>query len=487
MSQLFLNEARRVEGFWGQKNEQGLSLLDNISSSYERAVTAVLLENQKLANEKFLGESATDSADIATFKRISIPLVRRIFPNLIANKIISVQPLLGPTGLVYYLRFRYGSNKGAMRGADLSAQGYPYDDAASLQHKTSGDTNIDRFYTHQFVENETSSTDAGGDVTSIYEPLEHTPVLPGTLTGTIYDGAVAIQTFTVAESGTFTFTDIGSPSPKVTSGTLDETTGEVRLTWGAAPGANHVVFSYDYNMEGNADIPEVNMVVDSEQVTAVSRKLKAVWTFEAQQDIRSQHSLDLESEISGVMAQQVNLEIDREILGDIKRNAGTVSVWDFNTALGHNIKEKYESLYVKVVEMSAAIHRKTLRGDANWIVTSPEVAAIFETATAGFAPAPTDTFTGSLGVQYVATINQKWRLYKDPNFERNQLIMGYKGESYMDSGMFFCPYVPLTQTPTMVHPDDMTPRKGLMTRYGKKMLRDGARFFGRMSIANYVI
>jgi hypothetical protein len=469
----FLNEARELETRWKKTG-----LLENINDRFVRATTAVLLENQRLMNE-----ASTDTGDVAQFKRISIPLVRRIYPQLIANKIVSVQPLLGPTGLVYYLRFRYASNKGSVRGADKL--GFPGDDANSLMQTADGTANLNVYYSSQFVQNETQQ-DGGGDTSSSFT-LEHTPVLAGTVTGTIYDGATAIQTFTVSAAGSFTFSDIGTPSPKVSAGSLNLTTGVITLTWGSDPGANSVVVSYEYNMECNQDLPEINLVVEGEEIAAKTRKLKAVWSYEAQQDLRSQHNLDAEAELTAVLAQEINLEIDREVLGDLRNNAGTVSAWDFNTALGETIKEKYESLYVKVVEISNVIHRKTLRGGANWIVTSPEVASIFETATAGFAPAPSETFTSSLGVQYVGTVNNRWRLYKDPLFPSNQLLMGYKGDSYMDSGYFYCPYVPLTQTPVVLDPESFCPRKGILTRYGKKLLREGAKFYARMSIANFVI
>lgn len=482
----FLNEAKKVEHLWEQTN-----LLKGITDKHTRAATAVLLDTQKLAIEHMAGkplhEVATGTDDIAQFSRISIPLVRRIYPQLIANKIVSVQPLLGPTGLVYYLRFRYSSNKGSVRGASNDG-GYPADDINSLQQLADGTANLAIYYSSQFIENETTTTDAGVIVTSTYAPLEHTPVLAGTVTGTVFDGSTAIQTFTVSASGTYTFTDLSSGlSTKATSGTINLTTGEITVTWNNAPGENHLVLSYEYNMECNQDLPEINLVVESEQIGAKTRKLKAVWSYEAQQDLRSQHNLDAEGELTAVLAQEVNLEIDREVLSDLRFNAGTVGSWDFNTTLGDTIKEKYESLYVKTVEMSAVIHRKTLRGGANWIVTSPEVAAIYETATAGFAPDPSETFTSALGIQYVGTINKRWKLYKDPLFPNNQLLMGYKGDSYMDSGYFYCPYVPLTQTPVVLDPDSFCPRKGLMTRYGKKLLREGAKFYARMSIANFIV
>jgi hypothetical protein len=198
MNSRLLNEAKLLEQRWAKTK-----LLNGIKDPAIRQTTAVMLENQRLMNE-----AATDTADIAQFKRISIPLVRRIYPQLIANKIVSVQPLLGPTGLVYYLRFRYSSAKGATQP---TLSGFPTDDPYSLQQLASGDANLDIFYSHQFVQNETQ-TGAGGNVVQKYA-LQKTPILPGTLVGTVYQGTTAVQTFTVPSSGTtLSFTSIGSPS-----------------------------------------------------------------------------------------------------------------------------------------------------------------------------------------------------------------------------------------------------------------------------------
>lgn len=475
---MYLNESARIETRWADSG-----LLEGINSRQERRALSVMMENQQLS-DNLLNEVGTDTGDIAQFKRISIPLVRRIYPQLIANKIVAIQPLLGPTGLVYYLRFRYSSNKGSVRGRDNNG-GFPGDDVNSLQQLASGDGNLYIWYSSQFVENESTTTDPGGDITSVYGPLEHTPILAGTIVGTIYDGDLAVQTLSVNQSGVFTFTDIGAPVNKVTAASINLTTGEISFTWNNAPGENHAVISYEYNMECNQDLPEVNMVIENQEVVAKTRKLKAVWSYEAQQDLRSQHNLDAEQELTAILAQEINLEIDREILTDLRNNAGTVASWDFNTALGVTIKERYEALYVKLTEVSAVVHRKTLRGSANWIVCSPEVAAIFEAATAGYAPSPSESFTSSLGVQYVTTINNKWRVYKDPLFPQNQILMGYKGDSYMDSGYYYCPYVPLTQTMVLQDPESFCPRKGILTRYGKCLLRDGAKFYARINIANF--
>ena len=469
----FLNEAKELEGRWNQTG-----LLDGIDNRYERSCAAVLLENQRLINE-----TMTDTSDISQFKRISIPLVRRIYPQLIANKIVSVQPLLGPTGLVYYLRFRYSTNKGSVRGASNNA-GFPGDDVNSLQQLASGDANLNIWYTSQFIESEAKTAVLIVGINTL-SPVEHTPVLGGTLTGSVIVNGVA-HTFVGSSAGTITFTPVLGGGGQLSAGTINLTTGVITLTSAFAQ-ATTFSLNYEYNMECNQDLPEINLVIESEDIAAKTRKLKAVWSYEAQQDLRSQHNLDAEAELTAVLAQEINLEIDREILTDLRNNAGTVAAWDFNTALGDTIKEKYESLYVKVVEVSNVVHRKTLRGGCNWIVTSPEVASIFETATAGFAPNPSETFTSSLGIQYVGTINSRWRLYKDPLFPTSQMVMGYKGDSYMDSGYFYCPYVPLTQTPTVLDPESFCPRKGILTRYGKKLLREGAKFYARMSIANFVI
>jgi hypothetical protein len=218
----FLNEAKELETRWSKTG-----ILKGIEDPYVRSATAVLLENQRLINEV-----ATDTSDVAQFKRISIPLVRRIYPQLIANKIVSVQPLLGPTGLVYYLRFRYSSNKGYMQGASNDS-GFPADDNTSLQQRASGDANLDIYYSSQFVQNEkTPDTIAVPNSAVNMGNFQHTPILDNTVTGTIYLNGTVSQTFTVASSGAFTFNTV-SGTDLATSGSLDLNTGGFSLSWNA--------------------------------------------------------------------------------------------------------------------------------------------------------------------------------------------------------------------------------------------------------------
>ena len=484
-----LNEAKELEGRWNQTG-----LLDGIEDKSIRQTTAVLLENQRLVNEV-----STDSGDVAQFKRISIPLVRRIYPQLIANKIVSVQPLLGPTGLVYYLRFRYATNKGDMLGADLQGAFSTANDAGSMQQLADGTANLSNFYSSQVVSAEPAvfnGSSGVGDAKPAFD-LQHVPIIPGTVVITASTSAgVLLSTMTLNSAGD-TLTQVPAAPTRGTiagdgvDGSLNHTTGvnfQLDFTGDTLTAGDLVAFTYEYNMDGNTDLPEVNLAIESEEIAAKTRKLKAVWSYEAQQDLRSQHNLDAEAELTAVLAQEINLEIDREIINDLITSAGTTATWTVGASPGtgfthgDTIKEKYESLYVKVTEISNVIHRKTLRGGANWVVCSPEVAAIFETATAGFAPAPSESFTSSLGVQYVGTVANRWRLYKDPLFPAGKLLMGYKGDSYMDSGYFYCPYVPLTQTPVVLDPEGFVPRKGILTRYGKKLLREGAKFYATLTV-----
>lgn len=552
LNNTLLAEATQLENHWEQTG-----LLEGLEDSEIRKTTSVLLENQKLVNEAVVG--GTDTSDVSVFRRISIPLVRRIYPQLIANKIVSVQPLLGPTGLVYYLRFRYGTDKGSTLGEtnkDLTV-GSAGAESITMQQQTDGDANLDIWYSHQRVNNEAIT--GINDGTAIQAVVEHAPVLNNQIlfaNNTEANANQAVEVGTTAGAnpyimwGTFDFTDVaddgdataetydfsisstsapilklydssGNAYPNV-NGTVGSISGST-ITWAVtidpvdntngtgASAINQIsldlntgIFTfnfsdinatdtlsmnvtYEYDMECNGDLPEVNLVIESETITAKTRKLKAVWSFEAQQDLRSQHNIDAEAELTQILAKEINLEIDREIIGDLRNNAGTVATWDFATALGDTIKEKYEALYVKVTEISNIIHRKTLRGGANWLVTSPEVASIFETATAGFAPSPSSSFESTLGIQYIGTINGRWKIYKDPLFPRGSVLMGYRGDSYMDSGYFYCPYVPLTQTPVVLDPDSFCPRRGVLTRYGKKLLREGRRFYARISIQNFNI
>ena len=247
-------------------------------------------------------------------------------------------------------------------------------------------------------------------------------------------------------------------------------------------------------LESSGSLPEIQLKVDSFSITARSRKLKASWTPELGQDLNAYHNLDAEVELTSILSEQIGLEIDQEILNDlIKGQTGGVKYWsrrpgkfvnrntgaDLGAALGvtsppdftGNVSMWYETLIETINDISANIHRKTLRGGANFIVVSPEVANILE-FTAGFRATVThDAEKGSIGAVKVGALNAKFDVIVDPYFPRNVLLVGRKGGSFLESGFVYAPYVPLQTSPTIFDPDNFTPRKAVMTRYGKAMVR----------------
>jgi len=246
-----------------------------------------------------------------------------------------------------------------------------------------------------------------------------------------------------------------------------------------------------WGLEGQADIPEIDIKVDSIAVTAQTKKLKAKWTPELGQDLNAYHNLDAEVELTSILSEQIALEIDREIVADLV-NGAKAATYYWSRAPGlfldktsgaevgassaapdftGTVSEWYETLCETINDVSAQIHRKTLRGGANFVVCGPEVANILE-FTAGFRASVTaDDETGSIGAVNVGSLSKKFDVIVDPYFLRNVVLVGRRGSSFLESGYVYAPYVPLQTTPTIFGPEDFVPRKGVMTRYAKKMVR----------------
>jgi hypothetical protein len=253
-------------------------------------------------------------------------------------------------------------------------------------------------------------------------------------------------------------------------------------------------------------IPEIDIKVDSVAVTAATRKLRARWTPELAQDLNAYHSLDAEVELTQILSEQIALELDREILNDLltqatganlywsrapgkflNKETGAAAGSTLGPVFAGTVREWYETLTETIIDCANSIHRKTLRGSANFIVVSPDVATILE---ASVAYRPDYSLDGdgqvgapfSLGAEKAGTLSNRFTVYKDPYFPRNKILVGYKGGSYLETGYVYAPYVPLIVTPTIFAPEDFTPRKGVMTRYGKKMVR--ADFYGTITVAD---
>jgi len=238
-------------------------------------------------------------------------------------------------------------------------------------------------------------------------------------------------------------------------------------------------------------IPEIDIKVDSVSVTAVTKKLRAKWTPELQQDINAYHNLDAEVELTSILSETIALEIDQEILEDLVKGAkaGTfywsrrpgkfvtkstgvpVTVSNGAPDFTGTVSEWNETLLETVNDVSAQIHRKTLRGGANFVVCGPETANVMEMTNGFRASTTADEDRGTAGAVKTGTISKKWDVYVDPYFPRNVVLVGRKGGSFLESGYVYAPYVPLQTTPTIFDPETFAPRKGVMTRYAKKMVR----------------
>ena len=265
-------------------------------------------------------------------------------------------------------------------------------------------------------------------------------------------------------------------------------------------------FESDFAATPSPVIPEIDIKIESIAVTATTRKLRARWSPELAQDLNAYHSMDAEVELTQILSEQIALEIDREILNDLLTQAkGANFYWSrapgkfVNKQNGQSqnlasslatgpqftgtVREWYETLVETIIDVANEIHRKTLRGSANFIVVSPEVATIFE-ASVLYKPnlkidGQGQVALGNIGAESIGSLSNRFTVYKDPYFPRNKILVGYKGGSYLESGYVYAPYVPLIVTPTIFAPEDFTPRKGVMTRYGKKMVR--ADFYGTVT------
>ena len=574
--------------------KEGAALLDKWESTglleglndHTRQGMAVLLENQ--AKELLREASSMAGGDVEGFAAVAFPIVRRVFGGLVANNLVSVQPMSLPSGLIFFLDFTMSDNRmdlraddslygGGVVGSELTG-GVSLGQEARDAGVTSAGDNADKgFYNlnqgyasptgsnplaASEVDAAAATTAAAGydDITADLaskKQLRYDPDLLNatsddnvcqvrlTVTDAIWndinhDNAIAIDLrpqgsgsgvgfdavggnadarpvrrltklvlgsdgtkyilFTFHGDSTFAATDVTAVPvtlhyPLADSFTTADAIGGVVGTapWGLEGAGDGTTTFNDAAV--NNEIPEIDIKVDSIAVTAVTKKLKAKWTPELAQDLNAYHNLDAEVELTSILSEQIALEIDREILNDLvqRATAGTfywsrrpgrfidrttgsdISTFSNESLLGADftgtVSEWYETLVETINDVSANIHRKTLRGAANFIVVGPETANILE-FTAGFRAAVTaDAEVGSVGAVKVGALSKKWDVYVDPYFPRNVVLVGRKGNSFLESGYVYAPYVPLQVTPTIFGVEDFVPRKGVMTRYAKKMVR----------------
>ncbi len=512
-------------------------LLEGIDNDRKRNSMARLLENQ--AKELLREASSMAGGDVEGFAAVAFPIVRRVFGGLIANDLVSVQPMSLPSGLIFFLDFTFTDAKLGSQLGDSLYGGDVVGQQITGGVTLTGDAAEESFYN---LNNGYSSPTSSAAVT-------WTAVTSGTF-GTVYDGLTTAAAIAAGDKQVRFDPDFvsGTTSVYVASTPLSVLTGAqlnlrdlVAINSGIAGGARRLTsivgsnlqmvwysntadavtlsgtvgnpmtlgFPIDDNfINGGADvgsivgadtwglenqtaIPEIDIKVDSVSITAITKKLKAKWTPELGQDLNAYHNLDAEVELTSILSEQIALEIDREILEDLIKGA-TASTLYWSRAAGRfvnrttgaeigantatpdftgTVSEWYETLVETVNDVSAAIHRKTLRGGANFVVCSPEVANVLE-FTAGFrADITADADRGTIGAVKTGSLSKKWDVYVDPYFPRNVILVGRRGGSFLESGYVYSPYVPLQVTPTIFGTEDFVPRKGVMTRYGKKMVR----------------
>ena len=278
--------------------------------------------------------------------------------------------------------------------------------------------------------------------------------------------------------------DVSSPVA-LGSTSLDGYTG---TSYAAGPPKFNANYRIYQDMEFEDKIGEVSFDLESVTVSVTERKLRAQWSPELAQDVSAFHNIDAEAELTALLSEQVAAEIDREILRDLRKGAAWTLRWDYNGwrritngSVNYNQKDWNQTLITAINQISAQIHKSTLRGGANWIVVSSEVSAIFDDLeyfhVSNAAP---DQDQYNMGIERVGTLSGRYQVYRDPYFPPNTVLLGHKGNSLLDTGYVYAPYVPLQLTPTMYNPFNFTPIKGIMTRYAKKMVNN--RFYGRIVV-----
>lgn len=496
--------------------------LDGINDNYVRKVTATLLENQAkaifLETKKVLGEAAvgtgtTTVGDLGTFQKFALPLVRRVYPELIFNKLGATQPMQGPVSQVFYL--------------------------GNSRHY--GDTRNETIYSkykltyNGLVNWPIGSRDNQGSTGTMRDR-------DGAL-ATAGAGASALGWNDVSGSQTF---DLSNVLSETHYGNASATFGGRIASWPVSTTTLGWSVSAGERLTGTG-IPEISLHIQQQPVVSRTRKMRALWTIEASQDLKAYHNLDLEQELTSLLSQELSLEIDRELIEDMRmiaygaqgaaspfgpwykgsldnansnnfQDIGGVgpdgatfapSAWnyDFHTSLaadsqsvGSNVfvvdltefifgnvtfapqhlGQVYSNLLATINFASQDIFRTTHRGPGTWMITSPLMGAMLESAAkleGGISAGDGPSNMGANRIEFKGKFCGKYDLYIDPLFPEDEILMGYRGSNAMDAGFVYCPYIPLQQLPTITDPESFQPRKGILTRYGKVAIQPADRFF----------
>jgi hypothetical protein len=534
------SDAAKLAGKW-----EKTGLLEGLGEDINKNNMALMLENQA----KQLVVEASSTGTGASFSvgsgenwaGIALPLVRKVFGQIAAKEFVSVQPMNLPSGLVFFLDFQYGTAKtpftagGSMYGNRNASSATPFSTTAAagglygagrFTYSTNQTSSVAQALTLGTIatlkissgswanvnyDSALSASVAAGEVKALTVPLSATPNYdPDAIRGFVISGsgvsaAIALPAFTtvdlVADNITFFITAstataaAGNYNVFFQKKTADNARGDFEdpttqtLPTYSTPNAQSAT---------TISIPEINISMQSQAITAKTKKLKAVWTPEFAQDLNAYQNLDAEAELTNIMSEYISLEIDLEILDMLIESVPSTNVeyWsainnvtlDGSTlptaSLGffNTQGQWFQTLGTKLQKLSNRIHQLTLRGGANFMVVSPTVATIIESIPGFAANSNGDAadMEYAFGVQKAGQFNSRYTVYKNPYMTENTILVGFRGKQFLEAGAVFAPYIPLIMTPLIYDPQTFTPRKGLLTRYAKKMLRP--EFYGKVYI-----
>ena len=523
-----LEQTRKLVKKW-----EPTGLLEGIEGETQTHGMAVLLENQarQLIDESSRTGTASNQEE---WSGVALPLVRRIFGELAAQEFVSVQPMNLPSGLIFYLDFKYGttqsgqhtqnsdvfgntskSNQDASGGLYGAGKfGYSINDQAATITQDGNVVSASATWADVDFEPDLSASIAASNLVRMVIPksdinsaLDEKGVRAFTITGSGQEGITTqYPAYTKFSASNVVF--VVDP----VDGTLANFTGSWEVKYHKAPtdttrgDFEQSTSGFAANPETDVDIPEIDISLKSVAIVAKTRKLKAVWSPELAQDLNAYHSVDAEAELTAMLSEYISMEIDLEIL-DMLMASATAKEEKWSARVGYEYDsatttfvessgasnaytkgEWFQTLGNKIQAVSNAIHQKTLRGGANFMVVSPETATIIESIP-GYAADTAGEGTEksfAMGVQKVGQLNNRYTVYKNPYMLENKILIGFRGSNFLETGAVYAPYVPLIMTPLVYDPKNFTPRKGVMTRYAKKMVRP--EFYGQVIVAdvNYV-
>ena len=517
-------DAARLASKW-----EKTGLLEGLKGTHKNNMS-IILENQAKQLVTETSQTGGGTASTGTFTAgvgeqwagVALPLVRKVFGQIAAKEFVSVQPMNLPSGLVFYLDFQYGTTKApftagnSVYGSSSAAEapfgntnsgglygagrfGYSINNTSSIVTGTTGSaTWSDMDYDSDF-----SASAVAGQFKTVSVALsglggyDAAGIRGFALTTGSITGVISLPQFSKISGANLVFIVSGSQAPVQSS--------SVTVTFQKQPTDQYRGDFEDGNTALNSNnnpisIPEINVQMKSSAIVAKTRKLKAVWTPEFAQDLNAYHALDAEAELTSILSEYISLEIDLEILDMLMDSAaagtevwsavnnvaivdnganGTISNLGFYNSQG----QWFQTLGTKIQKLSNIIHQKTLRGGANFMVLSPTVSTIIESIPgfAGDVDGDVEKSTYAFGVQKIGALGGgKIKVYKNPYMLENQILLGFRGAQFLETGAVFAPYIPLIMTPLVYDPDTFTPRKGLLTRYAKKMVRP--EFYGKIQV-----